>query len=124
MLKNSLLRYLITGSSAFVVEYLGYWLLITFLNTHYIVASLLVYGVIFWFVFAVNRQWSFQSKGNVKRQLILYSLLFAFNLIVGNALLMFLFVDALGMSALIAPVFKMGCIVCWNYLIYRYIIYL
>jgi hypothetical protein len=29
----------------------------------------------------------------------------------------------LGINALISPFIKMACVVCWNFLIYKYIIY-
>lgn len=117
------LRYLVTGFTSFGIEYGLYVLLFNVLKVHYIIASILVYAFVFWFVFLVNRFWSFQSTGNIKKQLFQYLFLFAFNLIVSNVILMYLFTDILGISPFISPILKMAFVVCWNFLIYKYIIY-
>lgn len=116
-------RYLITGFTAFGMEYGLYIILIRYLQVHYIVASASVYIVVFWFVFLVNRFWSFKSSGDIKKQVLQYGMLFVFNLIVANIVLMAFLTDVLGMSAYLSPVFKTACVVCWNFLIYKYIIY-
>lgn len=121
--RQQLLRYLITGFTAFGIEYALYVLLFRGLGIHYITASTLVYAVVFWFVFLMNRYWSFQSQGDIRKQLLQYGLLFLFNLLVANVLLMYLLTDIFGVSPYFSPILKMGMIVCWNFLIYKYIIY-
>lgn len=121
--RKQFLRYLITGFTAFGIEYGLYVLLFRILGFHYITASVIVYSLVFWFSFLVNRYWSFQSKGDIRKQLFQYGLLFLFNLIVSNVFLMYVFIDILGISPYLSPMLKMGCVVCWNFLIYKYIIY-
>ena len=116
-------KYLITGSTAFLIEYLFYVLLLGVFGVHYILASALVYSVVFWFAFLLNRRWTFRSKGCFEKQLFKYSLLFLFNLVFSNVVLMYLFVDVLGISAYLSPILKMAVVVCWNFLIYKYLIY-
>lgn len=116
-------RYLITGFTSFAVEYMLYIFLYKKLNFHYIVASSLVYLAIFWFVFLVNRFWSFKSKGNIKKQLLYYCLLFVFNILVSNILLMYLLTDVLGIHPYISQVLKMGAVVSWNFILYKEVIY-
>ncbi|MCK8061457.1 MULTISPECIES: GtrA family protein [unclassified Fusibacter] len=116
-------RYLITGFSAFFIEYGLYVLLIKVLNAQYIIASVLVYCVIFWFVFLMNRKWSFESTKDIRKQLVQYGLLFIFNLVVANIVLMTFFTEILGISELISPLLKMACIVMWNFWIYKNVIY-
>lgn len=120
---QQLIKYLITGFTAFGIEYGLYVLLLKVWAVNYIVASALVYTLMFWFVFLVNRFWSFKSTGDMKKQIVQYGLLFVFNLIVGNVLLMTLLTDVLGMSAYLSPFFKTACVVSWNFLIYKYLIY-
>jgi len=120
---KQIIRYLITGFTAFGIEYALYVMLLKWAELHYILASVIVYALVFWFSFLVNRIWSFKSKGNIKRQFIQYGALFAFNLVVSNIFLMKLFTDVFGISELISPFLKMACVVCWNFLIYKYIIY-
>lgn len=121
--QKQLFRYLITGFSAFGIEYALYVLLLKGLGWHYVTSSVIVYALVFWFSFIVNRAWSFKSTGDMKRQVIQYGLLFFFNLLVANVFLMRFFIDIIGISALVSPFLKMACVVCWNFLIYKYIIY-
>jgi putative flippase GtrA len=116
-------RYLITGFSAFFMEYGLYLLLVKIMGVQYVLASVLVYCVIFWFVFLMNRKWSFESTSDIKRQLVQYGLLFIFNLVVANIVLMTFFTEILGVNELISPLMKMACIVIWNFWIYKNIIY-
>ena len=81
---QQLLRYLITGFTAFGIEYAMYVFLLKVVKLHYILASVIVYALVFWFSFIVNRIWSFKSKGRLSKQLMQYGLLFAFNLVVSD----------------------------------------
>lgn len=120
---QQLSRYLVTGFTAFGIEYGLYVLLLRGLGIYYITASILVYAIAFWFVFLMNRHWSFQSRGDIRRQLVQYGLLFLFNLFAANVILMYLLTDILGINPYYSPVLKTGFVVCWNFLIYKYIIY-
>ncbi len=122
-INKSFIRYVVVGGSAFILEYLGYLALHQVIGLSYQLSSVIVYSVLFWFVFLLNRQWSFESTGSVYIQLVKYIALFIFNNLVGNILLMQFLVDGIGISALIAPVLKMAMIVIWNYFIYKYFIY-
>lgn len=120
---KQLIKYLITGFTAFGIEYSLYVILYKWVGLYYILASVIVYALVFWFSFFVNRIWSFKSTGDVKKQLFQYGLLFFFNLVVANIFLMQLLTDVIGLSPLISPFLKMAFVVCWNFLIYKYIIY-
>jgi putative flippase GtrA len=120
---KQLFRYLITGFTAFGIEYGLYILLYKFIGLYYIWSSFIVYAIVFMFSFFVNRNWSFESKGDVRRQMMLYFLLFLFNLFFGNIVLLYVLTEYLGLNPLFSPFVKMAFIVCWNFLIYKYIIY-
>jgi putative flippase GtrA len=117
------IKYLITGFSSFGIEYICYLFLYTKLHLHYILASIIVYTICFWFSFLINRYWAFNSKGNIKNQLFLYLLLFAFNLVVSNIFIMYLLTNVIGISPLISPFLKAGLVVCWNFYFYKNFIY-
>ena len=120
---QQLIRYLVTGFTAFGIEYAMYVFLLKVIGLHYILASVIVYALVFWFSFIVNRIWSFKSKGNIGKQLLQYGLLFSFNLVVSNIFIMKLLTDIIGLDPLISPFIKMAFVVSWNFLIYKYIIY-
>lgn len=117
------IKYLITGLSSFAVEYGLYVLFYKVLAVHYVTASAIVYTIVFGLVFILNRNWSFQSNGDIRRQLLRYTLLFFFNLFAANVVIMYLLTDIWGLSPYLSPIIKMGVVVCWNFLIYKYIIY-
>ncbi len=122
-IERSFIRYLVVGGSAFIVEYLSYLFLLKVLKINYVHASIIVYSIIFWFVFYTNRRWSFESDGAMLPQLLKYVLLFAFNNLVGNVVLLRFLTETLKISDVISPIIKMACIVVWNYFIYKHIIY-
>lgn len=123
LIVRQLSKYLITGFTAFGLEYLLYLVLYKGFHIHYILSSMVVYALVFMFSFLTNRKWTFQSTGDIKRQTILYLMLFLFNLVVSNLFLLKFFTEVVGMSPLISPFFKMACVVCWNFVIYKWIIY-
>lgn len=116
------LRYLVTGGAAFVLEYLLYLLLYKIWGVDYALAMVTVYSFLFFVTFVATRRWTFQSEGNVRRQLVLYLLLFLFNVLVGNYYMM-RFLVGVGVPAEFAPFLKTAMVTAWNFLIYKYIIY-
>ena len=120
---HQFIKYILTGFTAFFIEYSLYLILYAKLHVHYIVASTIVYATVFWFSFLVNRYWAFKSNGDIKRQLFLYAQLFAFNLIVSNILVMYLLTSVIGISPFLSPFIKAGLVVCWNFFFYKKYIY-
>ncbi len=119
---KQLFRYIVTGGAAFVAEYALYQLLYRILGVDYAVAAVIVYTLLFIITFVVTRKWTFESTGSAAAQLVMHFLLFAFNVWVGNYLLMRGLVGV-GISKDIAPFLKTAMITCWNFLIYKFIIY-
>ncbi len=119
---KQLFRYIVTGGAAFVAEYALYQLLYRILGVDYAVAAVIVYTLLFLITFIVTRKWTFESTGSAAAQLVMHFLLFVFNVWVGNYLLMRGLVGV-GISKDIAPFLKTAMITCWNFLIYKFIIY-
>lgn len=142
-------RYVITGFTGFAIEY---FLFLTFDNFVFkrffpggysfakdvvanlfnynlkdstyciLLANAIAYVVVFWFNFLVNRIWSFKSKVNIFKQLRQYGALFIFNLIAISALMWFL-TDKIGIISKISKILVMGLVVCWNFILYKKVIY-
>lgn len=115
-------KYLIVGILSFIAEYSLFFILVEVIDLWFILSNTIVYSFIFFFNFILNRKWSFESKSNIKTQVIKYGLLFLFNLIATNALLFFL-ADTLTISPLIAKIMVMALIVPWNFVMYKKVIY-
>ena len=86
------------------------------------IANTAAYVTVFWFNFLMNRFWSFQARGRFGRQLLLYFAIFVFNLFAINILMYFL-TSVLGLHPLVSKIPVMGAVVCWNFVIYKKVIY-
>jgi putative flippase GtrA len=115
-------RYLITGFSSAAIEFALLYACKELLGLSVLLSNSIALAIVFWFNFLVNRFWSFSSKGDIKKQLIMYGCLFAFNLFASD-IIMYLLNSVAGLHYLIAKIFAIGVIVCWNFIIYRKVIY-
>lgn len=120
--RKQLLRYLITGGLAAGAEYSLFYVLNLLAGLSLILSNSAAYTSGFIISFILNRVWSFESKGHLGRQLLLYSILFGINLILSNILVSF-FTNQLGLATMISKAIAMGVIVLWNFVIYKKIIY-
>ncbi|HHW48642.1 MAG TPA: GtrA family protein [Clostridiaceae bacterium] len=115
-------RYVISGLISACVEYTMLLVLTEFAGIWYILSNTIAYVSGFWLSFLLNRFWSFKSKDNILRQLLLYSMLFICNLVLTNMLL-YLLTSVTGIPYAISKIFVMGIAVLWNFIIYKKIIY-
>ena len=115
-------RYLITGFSSAAIELTLLFVLRDTAGLTVLAANSIALTIVFWFNFLMNRFWSFKSKANIKRQLVMYLVLFVFNLATSD-LIMYLLTVKLSLQYLIAKVFAIGAVVCWNFILYRKVIY-
>ena len=115
-------RYLITGFSSAAIELTLLFVLRDTAGLTVLAANSIALTIVFWFNFLMNRFWSFKSKADIKRQLVMYLVLFVFNLAASD-LIMYLLTVKLSLQYLIAKVFAIGAVVCWNFILYRKVIY-
>lgn len=116
-------KYLVTGFTCFGIEWALFMLLSEFVKLDDRIANVIVYVVMFWLVFLVNKFWSFQSKSNMGTQLFYYILLFCFNLIVGNIAIWYVFTRIFRIRPLIAKPLLQGVLTSWNFIAYKKVIY-
>ena len=119
---GQLSRYLVTGFSSAAIELTLLFVLRDVAKQPVLVANSIALTIVFWFNFLMNRLWSFKSKANLKKQLAMYLVLFVFNLGASD-LIMYLLTEKLSLQYLIAKVFAIGTVVCWNFILYRKVIY-
>lgn len=124
-------RYIFVGVLCFSIEYTLFIVLRNIIPIGEVMVNILVYTIIFWLNFLLNKFFSFKSKTNFKRQLILYGILFFFNLIVGNILLFSAIRYILAVlsgegswQVLYLPkILIMFFIISWNFILYKKVIY-
>jgi len=119
---GQLYRYLVTGFSSAAIELTLLYVFKDIANFSIIVSNSIALSIVFWFNFLINRLWSFKSTANLKKQLIMYMMLFVFNLGASD-LIMHLLTTELSMQYLLAKVFAIGAVVTWNFLLYKKVIY-
>jgi putative flippase GtrA len=90
------------------------------LNVFY--ANVISLTVAFWFTFLVNRIFSFRSKAPILGQLGVYTPLFFFNLVATSLIVGYL-VNDLAVLPVVAKIVSIGCVVSWNFLIYKWVIF-
>lgn len=73
------------------------------------------------FNFTVNRSVTFKSAGSPVFSLILYLMLFAFNMTFSTLVIAWL-VD-LGIHSIAAKIVTMACIMLWNFVLYRKVVF-
>lgn len=125
------LRYIFVGVLSFSIEYALFIILRNALTIGELIVNIIVYTVIFWINFLLNRFFSFRSKSDFKRQLFLYGILFFFNLVVGNillfsgirSLLVILSGEGSWPVLYLPKVLIMFFIISWNFILYKKVIY-
>jgi putative flippase GtrA len=119
---QQLKRYITVGLITVGAEYFNLFLFKEVFNMWYIYANSIAYTISFVFNFSLNRTWTFKSTADLKRQLLIYGILFIFNFFASN-LIMYLFTDIIGLNYLISKLFAVGMVVSWNFIIYKKVIY-
>lgn len=128
--KKNFGRYLIVGFSSAAIELSLFWVLYELLGLRTIVSPLgitiLISNVIALttataFNFIMSYTWTFNTTSHPARAIILYLLLFLFNQVFSNMAIVFML--GVGVSSLLAKVITMACIVCWNFMLYRFVVF-
>lgn len=115
-------RYLITGFSSFFLEYLLFFIMFKVMGMYGLTANSIAICIAFCYNFMLNRIWSFKSRTPIQRQFVQYGALFLFNMAFSNGFI-YAMSRWLGVSPLISKILAMGCIVIWNFVIYKVIIF-
>jgi putative flippase GtrA len=121
---HSATRYIVAGLSAFITQYavlnLSFYLLS--MNIHVATTLGFVCGLVVSYLF--NRHWVFGEAGRQKhvvRQTVEYTALVIFNYFF--TLIGISFLKNQGIPPFISPFIITGLITCWNYLLFRFVIF-
>lgn len=114
-------KYLFVGGSSAVIE-LALFQLLVMMGLALAVANVVAVVIATAYNFLLNRSWSFGHTGGALASLVKYLLLFAFNTCFSTIAISTIS-PALGIPAIAVKVVTMGCIVVWNYVLYRSVIF-
>jgi putative flippase GtrA len=114
-------RYLLVGFSSAAIELILFWVMRVLLRVPTIFANPVAVALATLFNFTLSRKWTFKSVSNLPRTVLLYLLLFCFNQVFSTYFIILL--ESWGVFSIIAKVLAMGCIVLWNFVLYRKVIF-
>jgi len=121
---ESLRKYLVIGAFAFLSDYLTLLLLFNVFHVPLKIATTCGYLFGFMVSFYSNRQWVFKAEGkkpHLAKQLTQYSILVVCNYIFTLQAVSYL--NQQGIKPYIGKVLIMGMIICWNYALFRFVIF-
>lgn len=123
------IRYLIVGTSAFIVEFFSFTIILGFINGPYnlLITQSVSFSLGLLVSFTGSRLFTFnESKNNyannIKKQFLYYSLLAAANLLLSNLVIAIL-VQSFFIIPFISKLAVMFMIVLWNYFIFNKLIF-
>lgn len=113
--------YLGTGGIATALN-MGLYALLLHVGFWYVVASFVSEVVGFLSAFVLHKYVAFRTHGDRMKHFLRYCLLGGWNLLASTALI-WVFVDVAGMGALIAKALVIACMVAWNFVLYKFVVY-
>ena len=114
-------KYLGVGAGTALLELALFWVLSSLVQWDVALSNVVAVVVATVTNFLLNRNVTFASTSNPVRSAALYLLLFAFNTAFSTVVISWL--ASLGAPAIVVKVGTMACIVCWNFVLYRKVIF-
>lgn len=114
-------KYLLVGGASALIELAIFHGMNSLLNLPIPPSNITAIVIATAFNFLMNRNVTFKSTSNPLRSLVLYLLLFAANMAFSTFAIMLL--ANIGVPATAAKVGTMCCIVAWNFVLYRKVIF-
>ena len=113
-------KYLVVGGSTALLELFLFWLLHA-IGANVIYANIAAVLVATAANFALNGIVTFKTSSNLVRSALLYAALFAFNLTFSTTVIAQL--SAMGLPAVAVKFCTQACIVCWNFVLYKKVVF-
>ena len=114
-------KYLLVGGSTALLELMLFWLLCLFTADNLVLSNIIAVLTATCANFLLNGKLTFQGSSNMLRSAVLYTLLFLFNLAFST-----ITINALGASPIppvVVKAFTQACIVVWNFILYRKVVF-
>ncbi len=114
-------RYLLVGFSSAALELAIFAILFNLLSIDVRLANIIALLCSTLFNYIMSSRWTFKVQGFKTRSIVYYLLLFFFNQVFST--LMIVWLIELSWAPIVAKLFTMACIVTWNFIIYRTVIF-
>lgn len=119
-----IIRYLISGSTAALINFSCLYFLTEYLGLWYLYSTSLAFIISFFFGFFLQKFWTFQDqdKAKIHKQMAAYFSLGLMNLAV-NAFLMWILVEKFSLWYMFAQFLTAGFLAFFSFLIYKFFIF-
>lgn len=117
-------RFLFSGGSAAATNLIVYYVAYATFHVHYILASVLAFGLSFIVSFTMQKFWTFRDKSLalVNTQLVKYFVVMIINLAINTALLYWL-VEYVHVNKLLAQIVAMAALAFVSFFVYQFVIF-
>ncbi|NLG10263.1 MAG: GtrA family protein [Coriobacteriaceae bacterium] len=115
------IRYLLVGFSSAALELVIFFTLFNVMRIDVRIANIIALLCSAIFNYIMSSRWTFKVQGFRARSVVYYLILFVFNQVFSTLVIVWL-ID-MGWVALVAKIFTMACIVTWNFVLYRSVIF-
>lgn len=119
---KKIFKFLVSGGSAAVIEYVVFLLIHFNFQGDIIIANGLSFMCGLIVSFSLNKYWVFRSKQSTHLELIRYMILATINLLIGTFIITFL-TSMTGVYPAISKLIVMVTIAVWNYILFSKIIF-
>ncbi len=113
--------YILSGGLAFVADY-GTYLLLLNVGMWYVTANLWANVVGFFATFFLHKFITFRTEGNPYNHFLRYCLMTVLS-VAGQTVVLYALVEYGSISEELAKIASMGIVVLWNYLLYKFFVY-
>lgn len=119
-----IIRYIISGGSAALVNLGTLYILTDRFGWWYLFSSIVAFGLAFIVSFTLQKFWTFKEKSfhTAPKQLTLYFLVITINLLINTALMYFM-VDIINFPYLLSQIIVGGLIAFGSFFVYRHVIF-
>ncbi len=121
-MRHEFTKYFVIGFSAFLLDVGSLFVLKNYLGLRPFVAVIVNQPFLLFYVFYLNKHWSFKAGGLTHRQMVRFLTVAGINYVI-SALWMWGFNERLGLQYLVARTLNVALAVAWNFLLYKYWVY-
>jgi|SRR3989344_3116526 len=123
-INHRVIRYLISGGSAAVINLAALFILVHFFYVWYLPASVVAFTVAVAVSFTMQKFFTFNdyTKEKIRQQSLVYLGIQILNLGI-NALLLYISVDVLHIHYLVSQFFVLGLIAVYSFFVFRYLVF-
>ena len=111
-----IIKFVIVGGTAFIIDYGIFTLLSQFIHIHYLIASIVSFSISVFYNYILSIKWIFNVR---KKQTSKEFIMFIFFSVIGlvlNSLIMYILVDLFYIHEMISKIIATGIVMIYNFI--------